>query len=79
MMTAIRDVMTPNPITLPITASVVEAALAARSFDVEAVIVLDDAQVRGIVTDHDAVLRSIANGSYPATTKHREVCSRSAC
>jgi signal-transduction protein with cAMP-binding, CBS, and nucleotidyltransferase domain len=56
-MTAISDVMTPN--LLPRTASIVDAALAARGFDVEAVIVLDDVQVRGIVTDHDAVVRSI--------------------
>jgi CBS domain-containing protein len=75
-MTAIRDVMTPNPITLPVTASVVEAALAMRDFDVGAVIVLDDGQVCGIVTDRDIVVRAIANGNYPATTKLGELCSR---
>ena len=75
-MTTIRDVMTPNPIALPVTASVVDAALAMRDSDVGAVIVLEDGQVCGIVTDRDLVVRAIANGNYPASTKLGEVCSR---
>jgi CBS domain-containing protein len=76
MSTTIRDVMTPNPVALPVTASVVDAALAMRDFDVGVVIVVEDGQVCGIVTDRDLVVRAIANGSYPATTKLAEVCSR---
>jgi CBS domain-containing protein len=76
MSTTIRDVMTPNPVALPVTASVVDAALAMRDFDVGVVIVVEDGQVCGIVTDRDLVVRAIANGSYPATTKLAEICSR---
>jgi CBS domain-containing protein len=72
----IRDVMTPNPVILSATSTLVEAAMAMRDFDVGAIIVLDDGQVYGIATDRDIVVRAIANGNYPATTKLGEVCSR---
>jgi len=72
----VRDVMTPNPVALEATASLVEAALAMRDFDVGAVLVLDNGQVRGIVTDRDIVVRAIAGGNYPATVKLAEICSR---
>jgi CBS domain-containing protein len=76
MMTTIRDVMTPNPITLPIAASLIDAALAMRDADVGAVIVLDNGHICGIVTDRDIVVRALANGNYPATTTLGEICSR---
>jgi CBS domain-containing protein len=76
LMTTIRDVMTPNPVALPATASAVDAALAMRDFDVGAVIVLDDGQVCGIVTDRDIVVRAIANGNYPASTRLGDICSQ---
>jgi CBS domain-containing protein len=72
----VRDVMTPNPVALPASASLVEAALAMRDFDVGDVLVLDDGQVCGIITDRDIVVRGIATGNYPATIKLGEICSR---
>lgn len=72
----IRDVMTPNPVTLPATSNLVDAAIAMRDFDVGVVIVLDDGRVCGIATDRDIVVRAIANGIYPATAKLGEFCSR---
>jgi CBS domain-containing protein len=72
----VRDVMTPNPVVLSATASLVEAALAMRDFDIGAVIVVDNNQVSGIVTDRDIVVRAIAGGNYPATVKVGEICSR---
>jgi CBS domain-containing protein len=63
-------------VALQATASVVDAALAMRDFDVGAVIVLEDGQVCGVVTDRDLVVRGIANGNYPATMKLGELCSR---
>ncbi len=72
----VRDIMSPNPVALPATASLVEAALAMREFDVGDVLVLDDGQVCGIVTDRDIVVRGIASGSYPATMTLGEICSR---
>jgi CBS domain-containing protein len=72
----IRDLMTPNPVTLSVASTLVDAAIAMRDFDVGAVIVVDNGQIYGIVTDRDIVVRAIANGNYPATTRLEEVCSR---
>lgn len=72
----VRDLMTPHPVALPATSSLVEAALAMRDSNVGAVLVIDDGQVCGIVTDRDIVVRAIANGNYPATVKLGEICSR---
>ena len=72
----VRDLMTPNPVTLSAASTLVDAAIAMRDFDVGDVIVLDNGQVYGIVTDRDIIVRAIANGNYPATTKLGEVCSR---
>ena len=72
----VRDLMTPSPVTLSASSTLVDAALAMRDFDVGAVVVLDNGQIYGIATDRDIVIRAIANGNYPATTKLAEVCSR---
>jgi CBS domain-containing protein len=72
----IRDLMTANPVTLSAASTLVDAAIAMRDFDVGAIIVVDNGQIYGIVTDRDIVVRAIANGNYPATTKLEEVCSR---
>ena len=77
----IRDVMTPNPITLPATASALEAAKAMREGDVGDVIVLDGDHldgnhIVGILTDRDIVVRGVAFGLNPAETSIGEICSR---
>ena len=45
----IRDLMTPNPVTLSAASTLVDAAIAMRDFDVGAVIVVDNGQIYGIV------------------------------
>jgi CBS domain-containing protein len=72
----VRDLMTPNPVTLSAASTLVDAAMAMRDFDVGVIIVLDNGQMYGIATDRDIIVRAIANGNYPATTKLGEVCSR---
>jgi CBS domain-containing protein len=72
----VRDFMIPHPIALPATSSLVEAALTMRDFDVDILLVLDNGQVCGVVTDHDIVVRGIANGNYPATMTLGEICHR---
>jgi CBS domain-containing protein len=72
----VRDLMTPNPVTLSAASTLVDAAIAMRDFDVGAVIVVENGQIYGIATDRDIVVRAIANGNYPATTRLEEVCSR---
>src|SRR6266404_1532333 len=52
----IRDVMTPNPVSLPGTASVHEAARAMRDGEMGDVIVIENNRVCGIVTGRDLVV-----------------------
>jgi CBS domain-containing protein len=71
----VADVMTVAPMTVPPGASLVDAARIMREADVGAVIVLDDAQVSGLVTDRDLVVRGIAGGHDPSSTSVAEVSS----
>ena len=59
----IRELMTPNPVVLPGTASVHEAARTMR-----------DAEI-GDVTDRDIVVRLVAEAQNPATTTLADLCS----
>ncbi len=76
MAVKIRDVMTPNPITLPATSLAIEAARAMRDSDIGNVIVLDGHQICGIVTDRDIVVRAVAEGLDPTSTPLMDICSR---
>ena len=71
----IRDLMTPNPVVLPGTASVHEAAQAMRDADIGDVIVIENQRVCGIVTDRDIVVRTVAEARDPATTTLADICS----
>jgi CBS domain-containing protein len=74
-MPSIREVMTTDPITLPVTTSITEAASVMRDKDIGDVIVLDDhEQICGIVTDRDIVVRALADGETSA--KLGDICSR---
>jgi len=72
----VQDMMTPDPITLPETASLVDAAQKMREAGIGDVVVLDDGAVCGIVTDRDIVVRGIAEGRDPRSTTLAEICSR---
>lgn len=77
MAQSIRDVMTTEPITIPQSASVQDAAQAMRDSDIGDVIVLDDSQqMCGIVTDRDIAIRSVAEGKDPRETLLGAICSR---
>lgn len=70
-----RALMTPKPVALPGTGSVYEAARAMRDADIGDVIVTENNQVCGIVTDRDIVVRSVAEARDPATTTLADLCS----
>ena len=61
----IRELMTPNPVALPGTASVHEAARAMRDAQIGDVIVIENNEVCGIVTDRDLVVRILAEVKDP--------------
>jgi CBS domain-containing protein len=71
----IRELMTLNPVSMPGTASVQEAARAMRDHDIGDVIVIEHHQVCGIVTDRDIAVRIVAEGQDPAATPLANICS----
>ena len=73
----VREVMTANPVTLPGTSSVLEAARAMRDSHIGDVIVLENNQVCGIVTDRDIVIRAVAATRDPNTLTLGDICSHS--
>jgi CBS domain-containing protein len=73
----IRELMTPNPVSLPGTTSVYEAACAMQAAEIGDVIVIEHKQVCGIVTDRDIVVRTIAEAQDPATMTLGDICSHS--
>ena len=72
----LSEVMTPNPVTLPIKASVVEAARLMKSEDIGDVLVLDGDRACGIVTDRDLVVRALADGVDVETTTLNDICTK---
>jgi CBS domain-containing protein len=70
----VRDIMTPTPITLPLSATVADAARQMRDADVGDVLVVQDGELRGLVTDRDIVVRGLATG-LDGTTPIGELCS----
>jgi CBS domain-containing protein len=75
MAQTLQQVMTTDPIALPKTAPVGDAARLMKEKDIGDVIVLDDGRVCGIVTDRDLVVRTLAEGRDPDATKVGEVCT----
>lgn len=71
----VRELMTADPVTLPGDAGVREAAQAMRERDVGDVLVVDDGELRGIVTDRDIVVRCVAEHDDVSGTRLRNLCS----
>jgi CBS domain-containing protein len=72
---AIREVMTPNPVTVEPSTSAADAARRMRETDAGAMLVCEGDQLRGLVTDRDIVVRAVADGRDPAQVQVREFCS----
>lgn len=73
----VREVMTPDPLTMEEKSSVREAAIAMTGAGVGPVIVIDQNQnVTGILTDRDIVVRVVARGLDPSDTNIGDVSSR---
>lgn len=69
----VKEVMTKEPITLDRDASLVEAARVMRDRGIGDVIVVEGEDAEGIVTDRDIVIRAVAEGADPNTTRLGEV------
>jgi CBS domain-containing protein len=71
----VKEIMTGRPITLGRDASLVEAARLMRDQGIGDVIVVDGDDAQGIVTDRDIVIRGVADGADPNTTRLGQVVS----
>jgi signal-transduction protein with cAMP-binding, CBS, and nucleotidyltransferase domain len=67
--------MTTSVVTCPTSATVVDAAKQMRDCDVGNVLVMDDKQLTGILTDRDIVVRCVAQGGDIANAHLSDVCS----
>jgi CBS domain-containing protein len=70
------DAMTRDPVALPATTTLAEAARSMRFRDLGDVIVLDDSAICVVVTDRDIVVRAIAEDRDPEQTTLGDICSR---
>ena len=71
----VRDVMKEKPIQLGGSTTVAEAARRMAAACVGAVLIADDGRLSGIVTDRDIIVRAVAKGLDPSTTRLADVCS----
>jgi CBS domain-containing protein len=71
----VRDLMTTDPITCSADATVLDAARQMKEGDIGDVLVMDGDRLAGIITDRDVVVRGVADGRDPGTTRLRELCS----
>jgi CBS domain-containing protein len=71
----VSELMTSAPVSLRSGQPLTEAAKAMREQGIGSVLVVDDGQLRGLVTDRDIVVRAVADGRDPGNTRLGEVCS----
>ena len=77
MAQSIREVMTHDPRTCDAGATLQDAAREMRDGDIGDVLVVRDGALLGIVTDRDIVVRAVAEGRDPTSTRLEEVCTES--
>lgn len=76
MFQTVRELMTPDPITLSAYDTVSDAARVMREYNVGSVLITDlSDRLCGIVTDRDLVVRAIALGRNPDRTPLQDVYS----
>ena len=73
---SIGRVMTKDPVCLDADRPLVDAAKTMDEHGIGSVLVMQDAELCGIVTDRDLAIRAVAHGADPATTRLGEICSR---
>jgi CBS domain-containing protein len=76
MADTVREVMTKDPVVLESSATIEEAARTMRQRDIGDVLVMQESGLCGIVTDRDIVIRALAEGRDPKTTKLGDICSK---
>ncbi|MGR8007241.1 CBS domain-containing protein [Streptomyces hypolithicus] len=75
MVHLVREVMTAGIGAVRPDASLVEAAQLMRAQDIGDVLVAQDDQLIGVLTDRDIALRAVADGVDPLTVSAQSVCT----
>ncbi|WP_432138174.1 MULTISPECIES: CBS domain-containing protein [unclassified Streptomyces] len=71
----VRDIMTATPVTVEPQTSVTDVARLMRDENIGAVLVTDQDELRGVVSDRDLVVRALAEGWDPDDTTVVRTCS----
>lgn len=72
----VSDVMTEKPVTLSSKDSLVDCAKEMAEQHVGAILVKDNGEVRGIITEQDMVRKGIARGLNPLTMKLKDIMEK---
>jgi CBS domain-containing protein len=75
MAQTVEQIMTTNPRTVNVDDTVKDAAVVMRDSDIGDVIVVEDGQVTGIVTDRDIAVRAVAEGREADSTPVSDICT----
>ena len=75
MANTVEEIMTRDPRTVDATGTIADAARVMRDNDIGDVVVVEDGQVSGIVTDRDIVIRAVADGRDPDSTAVADACT----
>jgi len=71
----LEELMTPNPVVVPATATAHEASVIMRDHNIGNVLVEHEGHLTGIITDRDLVVRVVAEGLDPTQALLGDVCS----
>jgi CBS domain-containing protein len=75
MAQTVEQIMTTNPRTVSVDDTVKDASVVMRDSDIGDVIVMEDGQVTGILTDRDIVVRAVAEGREADSTSVSDICT----
>jgi len=75
MAQTVEQIMTTNPRTVNMDDTAKDAAAVMRDSDIGDVIVIEDGQVTGILTDRDIVVRAVAEGRDADSTSVADICT----
>jgi len=75
MAQTVEQIMTTNPRTVNVDDTAKDAASVMRDSDIGDVIVVENGQVTGILTDRDIVVRAVAEGREPDSTSVSDICT----
>jgi CBS domain-containing protein len=75
MAQTVEEIMTRDPRTVGSSDTIVDAARVMRDADIGDVVVMEDGQVSGILTDRDIVVRALAEGRDAESTTVGDVCT----